>query len=149
MKTKKAKTYDVYDQGRDKYIANGLTKAEAKAMVLDHIRRMIKDWGKENAEKLLSNFEKNGFSPFTHVYFESGSRNVWELELTDTFGGEANYSWVRRERITAKTMLGAVQKFAKESGLNFRKNDGDNESATYYTKSKNCVLFVNFVGVSD
>ena len=24
---------------------------------------------------------------------------VWEAELTDTFGGEANYSWVRRERL--------------------------------------------------
>lgn len=25
---------------------------------------------------------------------------TWDCELTDTFGGEANYSWVRREVIT-------------------------------------------------
>ena len=24
-------------------------------------------------------------------------RTLWEAELTDTFGGEANYSWVTRE----------------------------------------------------
>lgn len=23
----------------------------------------------------------------------------WEVEMTDTFGGEANYSWVRREYV--------------------------------------------------
>ncbi len=73
------------------------------------------------------------------------SKCVYSLELTDTFGGEANYSWVRRETLVAKSILGAVRKFAKESGLNFRKYDGDNESATYYTKSKSCVLFVDCI----
>ena len=24
---------------------------------------------------------------------------IYEVEITDTFGGEANYSWVKRERI--------------------------------------------------
>jgi hypothetical protein len=24
---------------------------------------------------------------------------VWDVELTDTFGGEANYSWVRRDQL--------------------------------------------------
>ena len=26
---------------------------------------------------------------------------VYEIEMTDTFGGEANYSWVRRENFSA------------------------------------------------
>jgi hypothetical protein len=26
--------------------------------------------------------------------------NVYEIEITDTFGGEANYSWVKRETLT-------------------------------------------------
>ena len=26
--------------------------------------------------------------------------NVYEVEYTDTFGGEANYSWVRRDTVT-------------------------------------------------
>lgn len=25
--------------------------------------------------------------------------SAWELEVTDTFGGEANYSWVQRHRV--------------------------------------------------
>ena len=32
----------------------------------------------------------------------------FNIELTDTFGGEANYSWVKREKITTK--LGASQR---------------------------------------
>jgi hypothetical protein len=24
---------------------------------------------------------------------------VWDVELTDTFGGQANYSWVRRDQL--------------------------------------------------
>jgi hypothetical protein len=24
---------------------------------------------------------------------------LWNVELTDTFGGEANYSWVRRDQL--------------------------------------------------
>jgi hypothetical protein len=24
---------------------------------------------------------------------------IWQAELTDTFGGQANYSWVQRERL--------------------------------------------------
>jgi len=28
---------------------------------------------------------------------------TWSAELTDTFGGEANYSWVRRETFTVPT----------------------------------------------
>jgi len=39
------------------------------------------------------------------------------FELTDTFGGEANYSWVKRFKVTAKTELGALRKVSKEIGL--------------------------------
>lgn len=42
------------------------------------------------------------------------------VELTDTFGGEANYSWVRRFKVAANTMRGAVQKMARETGINWR-----------------------------
>jgi len=29
----------------------------------------------------------------------TGAPLQWDLELTDTFGGQANYSWVRRETL--------------------------------------------------
>lgn len=40
---------------------------------------------------------------------------MFEWEVTDTFGGEANYCWVKRG--TAKTWLGAVRACRKYMGL--------------------------------
>lgn len=42
------------------------------------------------------------------------------IEMTDTFGGEANYSWVRRYKVNASTMRGAVNKFSREVGSGWR-----------------------------
>lgn len=42
----------------------------------------------------------------------------YSYELTDTFGGELNYSWVRRGKIRATSMLGAVRIAKRETGLN-------------------------------
>lgn len=35
--------------------------------------------------------------------------NTYLLTVTDLFGGEANFSWVRRYKVTAKSHLGAIQ----------------------------------------
>ncbi len=45
------------------------------------------------------------------------------ITLTDMYGGEANFSWVTRHRVIAKSERGAISKIARRSGLNFR-NDG-------------------------
>lgn len=37
---------------------------------------------------------------------------------TDTFGGEANYSWVRRGTVEAETELGCIRKAKAAVGLN-------------------------------
>ena len=42
------------------------------------------------------------------------------IEMTDTFAGEANYSWVKRFTVHAKTVHGAVQKFAREVGAGWK-----------------------------
>jgi hypothetical protein len=42
------------------------------------------------------------------------------IEVTDTFGGEANYSWVTRHIIRATTERGAVNKFSRLSGYEWR-----------------------------
>jgi len=42
----------------------------------------------------------------------------YNYEYTDTFGGEANYCWVRRGEVLAKNWLGAVRKVKTELGLN-------------------------------
>lgn len=45
------------------------------------------------------------------------------IEITDVYGGEANYSWVTRHIIKAKSKLGAINKLSRRSGLRWR-NDG-------------------------
>ena len=45
---------------------------------------------------------------------------LWFIEITDVFGGEANYSWVTRHVIQAKSKLAAIQWLAKDTGLNWR-----------------------------
>jgi len=46
--------------------------------------------------------------------------NFYQVEITDTFGGEANYSWVRRYLVRAKSQAGAVQKMARTYGSGWR-----------------------------
>lgn len=43
------------------------------------------------------------------------------IEMTDTFGGETNYSWVRRyDDTTSRTLSGAIRKFKKDQGIDTR-----------------------------
>lgn len=46
---------------------------------------------------------------------------AWNIEVTDTFAGEANYSWVKRFTIESRANEGkiaTVRRAKKESGLN-------------------------------
>ena len=47
-------------------------------------------------------------------------KNLYFIEITDTFGGEANYSWVTRHVIRAKSERGAVNALSRRSGMNWR-----------------------------
>lgn len=42
------------------------------------------------------------------------------VEVTDTFGGEANYSWVTRHKVRASSERGALIRINRDSGLGFR-----------------------------
>ena len=46
-------------------------------------------------------------------------KRLYFIEITDTFGGEANYSWVTRHAIRAKSELGAVQRMSSLAGLHW------------------------------
>ena len=50
-------------------------------------------------------------------------KTLYFIEVTDTFGGEANYSWVTRHVIKAKSLKGAVKAFSRRSGISWR-SDG-------------------------
>lgn len=44
-------------------------------------------------------------------------KQLFYIEVTDTFGGEANYSWVTRHIISGSAMRGAINRFARLSGM--------------------------------
>ena len=46
-------------------------------------------------------------------------KNLYHVEITDTFGGEANYSWVTRHVIRAKSPRGAINALSRRSGMNW------------------------------
>jgi hypothetical protein len=50
------------------------------------------------------------------------------FEMTDTYGYDANYSWVNRFKVSAKSLHGALCKLSKEVGFNFR-HDGSRYNA--------------------
>lgn len=41
---------------------------------------------------------------------------MYFMEITDTYGGEANYSWVRRFLVKAKSQRGAITKLGRNTG---------------------------------
>lgn len=48
--------------------------------------------------------------------------NLYHIEVTDTFGGEANYSWVKRFACYAKSAQGAMKVVSAELGYRSRFN---------------------------
>lgn len=62
---------------------------------------------------------------------------MFYFELTDLFGGEANYNWVKHYGISAKTQLGALRKISKELGCSFKY-----DIRNYSWKSGQVILFL-------
>lgn len=69
-------------------------------------------------------------------------KTLFFIEVTDTFGEEANYSWVTRHVIRASTMRGAVNKISRLSGMNWHKEYGDAWNARYNSKSGATCYFI-------
>lgn len=47
-------------------------------------------------------------------------KNHYFIEMTDTFGGEANYCWVNRFIVSASSPRGAMRKVANKTGFAVR-----------------------------
>lgn len=45
---------------------------------------------------------------------------MYYVEMTDTFSGELNYSWIRRFKVNAKTIVSAMRKVSMHTGYNAR-----------------------------
>ena len=46
--------------------------------------------------------------------------NTYYVYLTDTFGGDLNYSWVTKLKVKANSIHGVLCKVSRVTGLNFR-----------------------------
>lgn len=68
--------------------------------------------------------------------------NFYFVEITDTYGGEANYSWVTRLKVKANTMRGAINKVAKHTGLQWRKDGDYGDMMRYNSKSGATCFFI-------
>lgn len=66
-------------------------------------------------------------------------KNVYFVEVTDTFGGEANYSWVKRFKVHASSDLGAIRKVSRHTGFAFRKESGLGFDDVMYNAKGCCV----------
>lgn len=71
-------------------------------------------------------------------------QHTFEIEVTDTFGGDANYSWVRRYTYKAKSMLGAIQQLAREHGAGWYKDFDTGDMARYNLTGSAICAFVSF-----
>ena len=69
---------------------------------------------------------------------------TWNIEITDTFGGEANYCWVKRYTVQAKSILGAVQKVAREHGTGWKVDYSDGDFARYNLTNACVCMFVQW-----
>jgi len=54
------------------------------------------------------------------VVIEAVRPSMWYVEITDTFGGDANYSWVTRHKVRAYSPRGAMVRIGRASGLSWR-----------------------------
>jgi hypothetical protein len=65
------------------------------------------------------------------------------VEITDTFGGEANYSWVTRHKVRASSPRGAMIRVNRDSGLGFRRTADYGDSLRYDSRSGATCAFVS------
>jgi hypothetical protein len=70
-------------------------------------------------------------------------KKLFFIEVTDTFGGEANYSWVTRHVIAATTERGAVNRFSKMSGYEWHVEGDYGDSKRYDSKSGATCFFIS------
>jgi len=84
----------------------------------------------------------------------SKDKQWFYFEKTDTFHGEANYCWVKRFKVKAKTRLAAVRIFSKHNGYQNRLVGRERMTyadgcATYDVQGAHIVVFVNWDGGAE
>ena len=72
-------------------------------------------------------------------------KHTYFIEMTDTFGGEANYCWVNRFLVSASSPRGAMRRVCTGTGDSVRSVGGDRWDST-----RGCVCyFVEWVDAAE
>jgi hypothetical protein len=73
------------------------------------------------------------------------------IEVTDTFAGEANYSWVNRFKIGAKSRTAAIRKFSKSEGFTgtLRKDYDGCDTIRYNVQNACICVFVTYEALGE
>lgn len=77
--------------------------------------------------------------------------SLYFIEYTDTYGGEANYSWVRRLYVKASSETGAIRKARKYWGhtARIRKDWHTGDCTRYNVQGQSVCYFVNWIDSPD
>lgn len=68
---------------------------------------------------------------------------TYNIEITDTYGGESNYSWVQRLQVKAKSMQGAISKASRHFGYKgFRLENWCGDYASYSLRGACIIAFI-------
>jgi hypothetical protein len=70
--------------------------------------------------------------------------NTYLVEETDTFDGDAYYSWVKHTRVSATSKLGAIRVYARNTGVGWRKSWDDGTTTRYDLQGACICAFVTF-----
>lgn len=71
-------------------------------------------------------------------------RQLWSIEVTDTYGGEANYCWVHRYQVRASSARGAIGIVSRAEGLRFRADWDDGDTVRYNAVNACICAFVSW-----
>ena len=72
------------------------------------------------------------------------TKQQFNIEVTDTLGGDANYSWVHRYTCKAKSLRGAIQWLALNHGGYWKKDCDLGDMARYNMKNAAICCFITF-----
>lgn len=64
------------------------------------------------------------------------------IEITDTFGGEANYSWVTRHIFQGNTARGVINRLSRLSGIHWHCTGDYGESKRYDSATGATCFFI-------
>jgi hypothetical protein len=79
----------------------------------------------------------------------TAAHSYYFAEVTDTFGGDANYCWVRRYKVRADTLLRAIWLVSRANGYSFRRQYDTGDMVRYDARAACVCAFVSHWDADD